>query len=217
MTTFLRPLLAAASLCAGLALPAQAALVLDLQTGGNGAACGGCGVNGTTFGWSFRVSSAIKINGLGMWDDASDGLGFGQQAAVQVGLWDNVGTLLASTSIINGSTTVASASSDGVWLFEDIADLTLGAGSYRIGALFFDLTPWARSLSGTTTIAEVTLTGGIQNAVGAGFGAPLQAFTQPIFGPTLRLADPGQVPEPMSLGLVAVALLGAAAARRQRG
>lgn len=212
MQAWLKSTLGAAVMAAALVAPAHADLVLDLTPGGTPNACGSCS-GGATYGWAFSVRNAITIDGLGMWDFGSDGLG---QPSVQVGLWSSAGTLLASTTVTDASTRVASANLAGDWLFEAIATLTLGAGDYRIGALFNPTTPVAQTNSPYTTISDVTVTGGVRGS-GTGFSDPTASFTIPIFGPTLHLADATQLPEPASFALVGVALLGVGAASRRRG
>jgi hypothetical protein len=103
-------LLSMASLCA----PAlHAGLVVDL-TGGTTSACNvGCGV-GTTFGWSFTVTSPIAIDGIGMWDTLPNGVGL----AIGAGLYTSSGALVQSVTVTDSSTPVASANPDGRWLFE---------------------------------------------------------------------------------------------------
>lgn len=212
--SWIKSLLGAALLAGALVSPAQADLVLDLTPGGSALLCGsGCG-SGRTFGWAFSVRNAIQIDGLGMWDAGSNGLG---QASVEIGLWSGAGVLLASASVTDASTQVASANLAGEWLFESIAALTLGPGDYRIGAVFLPSTPLAQTNSPFTTIADVTLTGGATNS-GTGLANPTDSFNIPIFGPTMRLADVNQLPEPASFVLVGAALLGVgAASRRRRG
>src|SRR5262245_12458608 len=70
-------------------------------------------------GWQFSVSAPITIDGLGLFDVNPAGLA----ESHQVGLWTDSGTLLASATVTSGSTSVASASAAGDWLFADIAPL----------------------------------------------------------------------------------------------
>lgn len=92
----------------------------------------------SNYGWAFSISSAITVDGLGLWDDGSDGL----MEPHDVGLWRTSGpigvpVLLASETVSNNdSTPVASMSKDGRWLFSDIAPLKLDPGTYIVGALY---------------------------------------------------------------------------------
>lgn len=179
---------------------AQATLMLDLHTGGAQVPCGSCGANGTTFGWRFTVLAPITVDGIGVWDAGANGIG----SASIAGIWTADGTLLASATVSDGSTPVASASSDGDWLFESITPLTLTPGIYEVGAMFLAITPFAQVNVPFVMIPEITGVTGVQGTLNAGFTAPLTPFHLPIFGPTLLLQDRGApvqaqaapVPEP---------------------
>lgn len=195
------------------ALPTvNAALVTDLTAGGAPTACGSCGANGATVGWSFTVNSPITIDGLGVWDAGSNGLGVN---SVPVGLFTSTGTLLASATITDLSNSVASASPEGSWLFEYFAPLTLQTGNYLLGSVFWDAAPLAQIGSSYTTLPEITLLGGAQGATNAGFTAPTTPFAAIIFGPTMSIQD-AAIPEPATMVLMGLGLAGMAAFRRRR-
>lgn len=184
------------------AQPAHATLALDLNSGGVPTTCGSgpCAFS-TTFGWGFTLSQTIVVDGLGVWDEGSDGIG----VSSQTGLWTSAGNLLADVSVSDSSTPTLSASSNGRWLFENIAPLTLTPGSYLVGSLFYAAFPPAQINAPFLTIPELTGITGRAGSSNAGFMAPLASFSTPIFGPTLRLAS---APEPDSLALFAIGAVG---------
>ena len=221
-TAFLKVKATAAALIlttVGFALPAQATLVFDVGPGGDAGACGFCGnASGSTVGWVFQVNSTIQVGGLGAWD--SNIAAFGPD--VQAGLWTGAGTLLASTTISAGSPTETS-NGNGVWRVESFTTLALTPGRYVVGMISFDESPLAQFSTVFTTIPEVTYVGPRVHSGGenSGFGFPdVPATGLPggagIFGPTLVLADPSVLPEPGTLGLFGLGLVGLGLATRRR-
>ena len=202
-------------LLGGILQTAHAGLALDITGGGvpNFCAGGNC-----TIGWSFSVSSPITVDALGLWDQDSNGLG----EVHDVGLWTNAGILLTSTTVTNASTPVASAYSGGRWLFQDITDVVLGAGTYRIGALYSNLSPdLNRALVGSgsvTTIPEVAL-GDAYVVFNPNLAFPTDnasAANAGVFGPNFLTTNAPPLPEPSSIALLALGALGMSLVRRQR-
>ena len=188
-------------------------LALDLWLGGEAQApCPNtCGNAGMTLGWAFTVNSAIRIDGLGVWDAGSDGLG--TTPPVKAALWTSAGTLLASVTVTDSSTVVASADPSGRWLFETIPTLTLDPGNYVIGALLYNgLSSYV--IGRAAPIAQISGISGRYGRVDDGLmppGFPGAAM----YGPTMRLAPAATVPEPGSLLLAAAAGLALLATRRR--
>ena len=175
----------------------------------------GCN-NGCTLGYNFDVTSSISIDGLGIFDAGSDGL----NNTHEIGLWSAGGALLASTSVGPGATdSDLSASGAGSFLYSDILSLTLGAGSYVIGALY--------EIGDTDTV--VFNAGGIfSNDAGTAYTSsawvnsgsldfPLNigGATDRYFGPTMRLAE-ASVPEPGIFSLLGMGLVGFYLSKRRR-
>lgn len=188
----------------------QAALLLDLKAGGFPGPCMGCGVNGTTYGWSFNVINSIAIDGLGIWDAGANGIG----APTRVGLWTSGGTLLASATIMDSNTHIASTRTDGDWLFNTISAITLEPGSYLLGAVYFSDAPLALANTQRLTDTSISFGAGRMATYNAGFSAPTSSISTTIFGPNMRSVDYVDVAEPGSLALLAACLIGMAFARR---
>ena len=198
----------------GVALPAQATLVLDVGPGGVTDDCNVCGdVSGLTLGWAFDVTSPILVGGIAAWD--SDEQAFGPD--LQAGLWTDAGALLVSATISAASPTEDS-NGNGVWRGENIGPLLLTVGRYVVGLTFLNETPLAQFNTLFTTIPEVTyVEGRVSNlAANSGLNIPEAPFgPQGIFGPTL-LAVVQPLPEPATLALFSLGIVGLGLAARRR-
>jgi hypothetical protein len=94
---------------------------------------------GLTEGYEFAVTNAdgIVVDGLGFWDDQSDGFYMGQ--TFPVGLWETNGTLLCSTVITSTSALTPSAHPGGDWRINAVVPIHLPPGLYRVGGLLPDV------------------------------------------------------------------------------
>jgi hypothetical protein len=123
-----------AILCAIPLASTQAGTIGVDPTGGIIAGVSGYG--GLTLGYEFQVTdtNGIVIDGLGFWDNQSDGFWLSQ--TFPVGVWDvPTGTLLRSSVITSFSSLITSLHPDGDWRVNAVPPVFLPPGLYRIGAL----------------------------------------------------------------------------------
>jgi hypothetical protein len=127
----------------GLIIPLCQCVVTSLTAGtiGVDALSGLAGLGGgVTEGYEFEVTDAdgIVVDGLGFWDDQSDGFFLSQ--TFSVGLWEaNTGTLLRSTLITSASALTPSAHPGGSWRINAVTPVHLSPGLYRMGGLLPDV------------------------------------------------------------------------------
>ena len=93
-----------------------------------------------TLGYKFTTSTTLDVNALGYWVD-------GQGNNHQVGIWNSVGGLLASTTVLSTDVVV------GHFQYHSIPDLILAPGTYTIGGEFFGGT-FLRSATGVVSIGR---------------------------------------------------------------
>jgi PEP-CTERM motif len=180
---------------------ANAALVLDLTAPGTPEPCGpSCGASGTTYGWAFDVTTPITVDGIGVWDSNSGG-----PFSSEAGLFTSSGTLLESALISSAtSTPVASANTDGQWLFETFAPITLPIGLYLIGNVSGESSPLAEIGATFVTIPQITFVVGVIGPTDGGFSAPTGSFSPTVFGPTLETT----IPEPSTWAMMLLGFVG---------
>lgn len=150
--------------------------------------------SGLNWGWEFNLASTFQINSLGLFDSGGDGL-FGSH---EVGIFDTLGNLLASTTVSSSDTLVA-----GFRYHALVAPAILGPGNYVLGAIFpTTATPDGMFLNsnGAVILPGVSFVVARLGSVGAEtLGFPDQAFagnSPGYFGPTFDATALGSaVPE----------------------
>ncbi|KQQ88020.1 hypothetical protein ASF77_14985 [Massilia sp. Leaf139] len=158
-----------------------------------------------TLGWSFKAKSDMNVGALGQWDFQDNGL----SSSSWVGIWDASNNLLASVTVGTGT----AGTLIGHYRYADISDITLQAGkTYTIGSTF----------SGSVMLSSYagysfTPAAQLSEVKGAWNSSPKTALTSfvgssAIYGGANFLIT-NEVPEPGSLALIGLGILGAAVAR----
>jgi PEP-CTERM motif len=171
-----------------------------------------------TMGMQFKLTTTVLVTELGYFDTLSDGL----ISAHDVGLWTLDGTLLASTTIAAGlsGTAVPAAAGLGAFRFNTIGAVVLTPGDYVLGAStrFGDGDFYV--VRATPTMAPGSLySASVFGAVpGAGGALTYPGFVTPdtLMGGNLRFVAVSSAPEPGTLALVALGIVGGVVARRRR-
>lgn len=194
---------------------ANAALMLDLTgSAGQSFICSSC-----TFGYDFTLNSGTTIRAMGIFDHDANGLA----GPHQVGLWNASGGLLRSTTIDNSSVAVNSGPLNTRWLFENISEIALGAGTYFVG-MTQPTTGQDRGLLASVAFnfdgvkGSGRFGGFNQGGLTLAFPANTSNFNG-VFGPNLSSSYVGTIPLPGALGLLLLGLTGlgfVSAGRRRR-
>jgi hypothetical protein len=175
----------------------------------------GIGNFGYTLGYDFQVTTPVTVVALAAFDDNS---GPGLPQAVAVGLWNASGSLLASTTIAQG--TLPTLGMANFFAAASISPITLQPGYYTVAAQ----DDWVQSL---TTLPNFTVASGITYLGYAQTPGGVTALTYPteqvasgtgeeaLFGGNIVI---GPVPEPTTMISGAMMLLpfGAGAFRQLR-
>jgi hypothetical protein len=161
-----------------------------------------------TLGYEFTTSIAYTVNALAYWDD---GLGNNHQ----VGIWDSVGNLLVSTTVL-GSDPLT-----GHFRYDSILPYSLAAGTYVIGGEFLgNGDSFTFNATGVTTVPGFTWVTDLQ-LFGSGLNFPTVSTGGSYGNNGILVADfsvnGSTTPEPGTLGLMlsAAAVLAGAGFRRK--
>jgi hypothetical protein len=160
-------------------------------------------INGP-IGWTFQPTTAINVTSLGAFDYLMP-----SQGSLQVGLWNDSGTLLASRTVSAASSMV------GLSHYESISPLLLLAGqTYYVAAYSAagnltaivvtpDITP-----NGFATMSPEIQLGRVAYSSGSGFSFPAITEGNPGYAIVAPNFEFQAVPEPATFVLLGVGIMG---------
>jgi hypothetical protein len=169
-------------------------------------------------GYEFSPNVAITVDGLAAWDQSA--AGFAPGGTREVALWDSSGDLLASAFVTPTSPLAGSAP----WRWTSIAPIALTAGQdYYVTSQGSDA--YVTSLTvGLTVDPLITFIKDAQWETGAPTaglepppyesGSYTAAMGGGSFGGNIMIED---MPEPVSLAVISVGIVGLGLVRRRRG
>ena len=165
-----------------------------------------------TLGWTFTVDDTIVVTQLGLFDSLQNGL----VESHEIGIWDEVGALVATATIGSG---VSGQLIDN-FRYVGIVPVTLDAGAYTIGAFFGtgdEALVFAGAAMGFATSPHVGFVSAAYSNQ-AGLTLPDSLFGgEGYFGPNFVHDDlsAAAIPEPGTLVLMASGIAGLRLRRRR--
>jgi hypothetical protein len=171
-----------------------------------------------TVGWTFNPTTDLDITALGIYDMGADGL----NQAHQIGIWNEAGTLLTSTTIAAGS----AATLIGDYRYDAISMLTLTAGqTYTIGALmtYPDGDLYYFAPSSVQADSRIGYRQGVRSdevsdpSIPATLVLPTSGVNGGRFGPNFLFDAASVAPEPASWAMMVIGFGCAGYGMRRRG
>ena len=158
-----------------------------------------------TLGFTFSTSTTFLIDGLGYWDNRQPG-------SHQVGIWDSLGNLLVSTTVL------ATDPVSGHFRYSSVS-YSLTPGTYTITGEFLGDGTFNSGATGITSLPGYTWLSDVQQ-FGSGLNYP--TFTTGSYGPNgigevnFTVGSGTSVPEVSSLLLLGSGLLGIVGTLRRK-
>jgi len=166
--------------------------------------------NSWTLGYEFSLSDDSSVSGLGFFD--IDGV----YGATTVGLWTSSGTLLGTVNTSDNTTTEISTD-NGLWswVFMDF-NLLLGAGDYIVGSWGVSGMDYIFTNNGSVIENVLEFTDDRYSDTGSNFAFPNTVDGGGeigYMGANIMFDDSTSVPEPSTLAIFALGIMGLAARR----
>jgi hypothetical protein len=172
-----------------------------------------------TLGWSFDVTGSINVTGLAVYHDNGAAL----LEAHQVGIWDSLGNLVLTATVpAGGCGGVADQLGMQTWCTVDV-NKVLGPGTYIIGATWDSLLddmifPGTLASEGLASVNGPSVSFIQDQYIAGGFADPTNSTgeLEAYFGPNFRYTSTVTTPEPGTLSLLGIGLLGAVGVIRRK-
>jgi len=155
---------------------------------GSGLTTVGANSGSVNLGIEFTADSTFMVDALGFYD------GSFVTGSETVGLYNSVGTLLASATVALGGSPISG------YLFQSIAPVTLTSGSVYTVEAFVATNGWTYGSLGTAS-PNVTFDSG-EYAYATSMQFPTNASGLVYYGPNFEIVGASGAPEPGSFGLL---------------